>query len=284
MTKGKERTVRHVQVLGNVLGLERAGMVRIGKLLRAPGGELAIVERLLAYGTRKAHGQFPARRDRAEQGLDQSRPRFHTGEPDFRKGGNVRSGPLEYQRPPRKNKKDDRFSCGDDGLQQILLIAGKIQARARSSLPAHGARFVAIPGMGPVTATALVAAMGNGTAFTKGREFAAWLGLVPREHTTGGKQKLLGIRKRGNSYLRKLFVHGARAVMRFRAPQTSGLRAWLEPLTARTHHQVAIVALANKLARMAWAVLAKNERYRPPVVARLDTAAGGCGAKLVSQI
>ena len=139
-------------------------------------------------------------------------------------------------------------------------------------------RLVAIPGMGPVTA------MGNGTAFTKGREFAAWLGLVPREHTTGGKQKLLGIRKRGNSYLRKLFVHGARAVMRFRAPQTSGLRAWLEPLTARTHHQVAIVALANKLARMAWAVLAKNERYRPPVVARLDTAAGGCGAKLVSQI
>ena len=138
-------------------------------------------------------------------------------------------------------------------------------------------QLVAIPGIGPVTATALVAAIGNGTAFTKGRELAAWLGLMPREHSTGGKQKLLGISKRGNSYLRKLFVHGARAVMRFRDKQTSGLRAWLEQLTGRMHHNVAIVALANKLARIAWAVLAKNERYRPSVEVRLDTFPVGCG-------
>jgi transposase len=124
---------------------------------------------------------------------------------------------------------------------------------------------VAIPGIGPVTATALIAAIGNGAAFRKGREFAAWMGVVPREHSTGGKQKLLGISKRGNSYLRILFIQGARAVLQQSTKQTSGLSAWLAQLTARTHRNVAAVALANKLARIAWAVLAKNEPYRPPV-------------------
>ena len=127
-------------------------------------------------------------------------------------------------------------------------------------------RLVAIPGVGPVTATAIIAAIGNGAAFAKGREFAAWLGLVPREHTTGGKQKLLGISKRGNRYLRRLFVQGARAVLQQSAKQSSGLSAWLAQLTSRVHRNVAAVALANKLARMAWAVLAKNEKYRPPVL------------------
>jgi transposase len=127
-------------------------------------------------------------------------------------------------------------------------------------------RLVAIPGIGPVTASA-IAAIGNGGAFHKGREFAAWMGLVPREHSTGGQQKLLGISKRGNSYLRKLFVQGARAVLQQRTKQSSGLSAWLAQLTSRTHRNVAAVALANKLARIAWAVLAKNEQYRPPVLA-----------------
>ena len=120
-------------------------------------------------------------------------------------------------------------------------------------------RLDAIPGIGPLTATALIAAIGNGEAFRKGREFAAWVGLVPREHSTGGKQKLLGISKRGNSYLRKLFVQGARAVLQFREKQSSGLRTWLAQLTSRTHYNVVGVALANKLARMAWAVLAKGK-------------------------
>jgi transposase len=84
-------------------------------------------------------------------------------------------------------------------------------------------RLVAIPGIGPVTATAVIAAIGNGGAFRKGREFAAWMGVVPREHSTGGKQKLLGISKRGNSYLRRLFVQGARAVLQQR---TSSLPVW----------------------------------------------------------
>jgi transposase len=128
-------------------------------------------------------------------------------------------------------------------------------------------RLDAIPGIGPLTATALIAAIGNGGAFRKGREFAAWLGLVPREHSTGGRQKLLGISKRGNCYLRKLFVQGARAVLKYRDKQCSGLRQWLAELSSRSHYNVVGVALANKLARMAWAVLASGNAYRPPVLA-----------------
>ena len=128
-------------------------------------------------------------------------------------------------------------------------------------------RLVKIPGIGPGTATAVIAAIGNGAAFRKGREFAAWMGVVPREHSTGGRQTLLGISKRGNAYLRRLFVQGARAVLQQRTRQTPGLKAWLETLTARVHRNVACVALANKLARMAWAVLANGEAYRPPQLA-----------------
>jgi transposase len=127
-------------------------------------------------------------------------------------------------------------------------------------------RLVAIPGVGPVIATALIAAIGNGAAFRKGREFAAWMGIVPGEYSTGGKQKLLGISKRGNSYLRRLFIQGARSVLQHSTKQTSALSAWLKQLQARTHPNVAAVALANKLARIAWAVLAKDEPYRPPLL------------------
>jgi transposase len=128
-------------------------------------------------------------------------------------------------------------------------------------------RLMAIPGVGPVTATALIAAVGNGSAFRKGRDLAAWVGMVPRECSTGGKQKLLGISKRGNRYLRRLFVQGARSVLQQRSQQAPGLSAWLAQLLARTHQNVVVVALANKLIRMAWAVLCKNERYRAPVLA-----------------
>src|SRR5438132_88406 len=140
-------------------------------------------------------------------------------------------------------------------------------------------RLVAIPGIGPVTATAIIAAIGNGAAFKKGRGFSAWLGIVPGEYTTGGKQKLLGISKRGNSYLRRLSVQGARAVLQQSAKQSSGLSAWLAQLTTRTHSNVAAVALANKLARMAWAVLAKNEPYRPPMLA--GAAEAGTGLQMM---
>ena len=124
-----------------------------------------------------------------------------------------------------------------------------------------------IPGIGPVTATAVIAAIGNGAAFRKGREFAAWMGVVPQQRSTGGKQTMLGISKRGNAYLRRLFVQGARAVLQQKASQSPGLKAWLDPLTARTHRNVACVALANKLARMVWAVLTSGEAYRSPQLA-----------------
>src|SRR6202142_1981908 len=128
-------------------------------------------------------------------------------------------------------------------------------------------RLTEIPGVGPVTATALIAAVGNASTFRKGRNLAAWMGIVPGEYTTGGKQKLLGISKRGNKYLRTLFIQGARSVLQQRHKQAPGLSRWIEQLLGRTHQNVVIVALANKLVRMAWAVLCKNERYRPPAFA-----------------
>jgi transposase len=128
-------------------------------------------------------------------------------------------------------------------------------------------RLTEIPGVGPVTATALIAAVGNGSTFKKGRNLSAWMGIVPGEYSTGGKQKLLGISKRGNKYLRRLFVQGARSVLQQRHKQVPGLSSWLAQLLGRTHQNVVVVALANKLVRMAWAVLYKNERYRAPVFA-----------------
>jgi len=134
-------------------------------------------------------------------------------------------------------------------------------------------RLTTIPGIGPVTATALVAAIGNGAAFRRGRDLSAWVGMTPREYTTGGRQKLLGISKRGNSYLRRLFVQGARAVMQRRHRQTNSLGHWLDQLTGRTHQNVAIVALANKLLRVAWAVLHNNEPYRSRELVASDAGA-----------
>jgi len=128
-------------------------------------------------------------------------------------------------------------------------------------------RLMAIPGIGPVTATAIVSAIGNGSEFKRGRGFAAWLGLVPGQYSTGGQQKLLGISKRGNYYLRRLLVNGARAVLQCKEKQSSGLHDWLNKLASRAHSNVVAVALANKLARMAWALLTKGELYRPPLLA-----------------
>ena len=126
-------------------------------------------------------------------------------------------------------------------------------------------RLTSIPGVGPVTATALVAAVGNGSAFRKGRDLSAWVGLVPGEYSTGGKQKLLGISKRGNRYLRRLFVQCARSIIRFREKEGAPFGAWLTELMSHAHQNVAVVALANKLVRIAWAVLFRNEPYRTSV-------------------
>lgn len=128
-------------------------------------------------------------------------------------------------------------------------------------------RLLSLRGVGPLTATALACALGDGSAFGKGRDFAASLGLVPRQNSTGGKNQLRGISKRGDPYLRKLLVHGARAVMRHAKHREDGLSRWVNQLASRKHVNVATVALANKTARMAWALVHDNVDYNPELAA-----------------
>jgi len=123
-------------------------------------------------------------------------------------------------------------------------------------------RLMGIPGIGPIISTALVAAVGNAAAFRTGRDMASWLGLVPRQHSSGGKTKLLGISKRGNQYLRKLLVEGARAAFARLNRSQHSFGPWMDALEARKHTHVAVVALANKIARIAWAVLTTGQQYR----------------------
>lgn len=123
-------------------------------------------------------------------------------------------------------------------------------------------KLEAIPGIGPITASAIVATIGNAREFKNGRQLSAWLGLVPRQHSSGGKQTLLGISKRGDTYLRTLLIHGARAVIRFAESKANG-DSWLRKLMARRNKNVASVALANKNARIIWALLAHEQTFRP---------------------
>ncbi len=119
-------------------------------------------------------------------------------------------------------------------------------------------RLMAIPGVGLLTATAIIATVGDMKSFRSGREFAAFLGLVPRQSGTGGKVRLLGISKRGDTYLRSLLTHGARAVVNF---QIKNRNPWIDKLLSRRPHNVAVVAVANKMARAIWALLVKNSEY-----------------------
>src|SRR5579864_6918002 len=128
-----------------------------------------------------------------------------------------------------------------------------------------------IPGFGPLVASATVAAIGNGAGFRRGRDFAAWVGVVPRQYSTGGKHKLFGISKRGNIYLRRMLIHGARAVLFRIKHDTGGFGQWVHRLAQRAPHNKVVVAIANKLARIPWAVLSSGRNYRhqplQPVVA-----------------
>ncbi len=128
-------------------------------------------------------------------------------------------------------------------------------------------RLREIPGVGPLIASAVVASIGNGAAFHKGREFAAWLEPIPKQYSTGGKTKLLGISKRVNRYLRTMFIHGARSLVLRVNRERSPLGGWISSLEARAHRNLVIVAMAHKLARITWAVLASGEPYRPAVMA-----------------
>ena len=122
-------------------------------------------------------------------------------------------------------------------------------------------RLLTIPGIGPITATALIAAVGDVGVFKNGRQFAAWLGLVPKQHSTGGQTRLLGISKRGDSYLRKLLIHGARATLRWARTKTDSRSQWIRGLLERRGWNRTAVAVANKNARIVWALLSRGGVY-----------------------
>ncbi|WP_423749424.1 IS110 family transposase [Pseudomonas sp. VD9] len=144
--------------------------------------------------------------------------------------------------------------------RQVVELEREIQQWHRSN--EDSCRLAEIPGVGPLTATALVASVGDAKNFTNGRQMAAWLGLVPRQHSSGGKPTLLGISKRGDGYLRTLLVHGARSVVRVVESKTDPSADWLKGLLARRHTNVAVVAQANKTVRIAWALLAHGSKFR----------------------
>lgn len=146
---------------------------------------------------------------------------------------------------------DQRFEC----CEQRIKALNKENDVCR--------RLDEVLGIGPITASAVYAAAGHGQDFVNGRHFSAWLGLVPGQHSTGGKAVLLGISKRGNAYLRTLFIHGARAVLSHSATKTDRFSRWAQGVVARRGHNRACVAVANKLARTAWVIMAKGETYQP---------------------
>jgi transposase len=146
---------------------------------------------------------------------------------------------------------DDRIAAYDRRIAVLARMSEAVQ------------RLMKVEGVGPVTATALVASVGDAKVFNNGRQFAAWLGLTPRQHSTGGKQRLGAMTKHGDVYLRTLLIHGARAVLRVTAYRSDAKSRWAERLRRRRPDNVAAVALAAKHARIIWALLARAQDYHP---------------------
>lgn len=149
--------------------------------------------------------------------------------------------------------------------RRVAEMDEEIEAIAASNPLAQ--RLLQLRGVGPLIATALVAALGDGEAFRKGRDFAVSLGLTPKQFSSGGKERLLGISKRGDAYLRKLLVHGARSVIHHSKDKDDTLSLWIKRLATRRHLNVAAVALANKTARIAWAMVRDGTDYQPKLAA-----------------
>jgi transposase len=143
---------------------------------------------------------------------------------------------------------------------RITALDGRLVRQARDDEACR--RLTEAPGIGPVIATAMVATVGNARLYSSGRSFAAWLGLTPRQHATGGKERLLGISKRGDGYLRRQLMHGARSLVRLAQGREGHPWAWINALLARRPFNVVVAAVANKLARMIWAMLSRGEAYR----------------------
>jgi len=150
-----------------------------------------------------------------------------------------------------------------DHLKELERQVGELEVQIQLWHREHEAskKLAQIPGIGPITASALVASIGDAQSFENGRQLAAWLGLVPRQHSSGGKQQLLGISKRGDTYLRTLLIHGARAVIRVAERKAGRTDRWLARLMGRRNKNVAAVALANKNARTVWALLVHGRDY-----------------------
>ena len=157
-----------------------------------------------------------------------------------------------------------------DGLRRDLVQLDERVAEVEAVIVAEAraneacARLQTIPGIGPLTASALVSAVGDGRQFKNGRQLAAWVGLVPGQDSSGGKPRLLGISKHGDTYLRTLLIHGGRAVERTCGAKTDPRSRWLRAVGERRHRNIAAVAQANRNARIAWALLTRGESYRAP--------------------
>jgi transposase len=152
--------------------------------------------------------------------------------------------------------------------EQLREIAGRVREVEIKLLAWHrtnpaSRRLESIPGIGPITASAIIATVADPRQFKSGRQFAAWLGLVPQQRSSGGKERLGGISKRGDGYIRRLLVHGARAIVGWRKRSATHVTPWIARLLERRPMNVATVAYANKLARIAWAIMSHEDRYNP---------------------